>query len=128
MPPRKRAGDLTGIETQRLQKEFQEEQKEAAKRIAIMAEVTQEENQTPIDYTNGPIPVIDELAFEEEVQLESPTRTIITNTTLESVTFGRDASGSLQHFDFEEGRRYVVSLDLARHLSSKGLLWEGGYR
>ena len=126
MPPRKRAGDLTGIETQRLQKEFQEQQKEAAKRIAIMAEVKEEEDREPIDYSEGPISAVpqDDLDFEEEIKVESPTRTIIPNQTLEQVTFG---SGN--HYDFEEGRKYVVPVELARHLSSKGLLWESnGYR
>lgn len=127
MPPRKRAGDLTGIETERLQKENQAELKKRAQEISMMAEVEAEENAVPIDYSEGPITraVPDELyqRDQEEIELESPTRTIIPNTKLESVTFGAG-----KHYDFEEGRKYVVPLDLARHLESKGLLWTGGYR
>jgi len=121
MPPRKRVGDLTGIETQRLQKENQEELKKRALEIAMMNELEAEENDIPIDYSNGPISAVpqDELKFEEEIQVESPTRTITPITNLEQVTFG---SGN--HYTFEEGRKYVVPLELARHLSSKGLLWE----
>lgn len=124
MPPRKRAGDLTGIETQRLQKENAEELKKRAREISIMAEVEAEQNDIPVDYSDGPLVSVQENELlVEEVELETPTRVIIPNTTLESVTFGAQ-----NHYTFEEGRKYTVPVELARHLSSKGLLWEGGYR
>ena len=123
-PPRKRAGDMTGIETERLQKENQEELKQRAKEIAMMAEVSAEEDAVPVDYSNGPIvkPVEDDLTVLGDIELEAPTRTIIPNTTLESMTFGAG-----KHYNFEEGRKYVVPLELAKHLELKGLLWTGGY-
>jgi len=123
MPPRKRPGDMTGIETERLQKENQEALKERAKEISMMAEVQAEADSKPVDYSNGPITSVVELDVDAEIQLEEPTKTIIPLTTLEQVTFGAG-----KHYDFEEGRKYVVPVELARHLSSKGLLWEGGYR
>lgn len=124
MPPRKRAGDLTGIETERLQKENQEALKERAKEIALMAEIKEEMNEIPVDYSNGPhTSVKNDLDFEDEIELSAPTRTIIPNTTLENVTYGAG-----KHYTFNEGTKYVVPVELARHLSSKGLLWEGGYR
>lgn len=125
MPPRKRAGDLTGIETERLQKENQAELKRRAQEISMMAEVENEINDVPVDYSNGPITsvVSDDLDVDDEIALEEPTKTIIPITTLEQVTFGAG-----KHYNFEEGRKYVVPVELARHLSSKGLLWEGGYR
>lgn len=125
MPPRKRAGDLTGIETERLQKENAAELKKRAQEISLMAEVEAEINEIPIDYSNGPITSVqtDELEVDQEIQLDTPTRVIVPNTTLEQVTFGAG-----NHYTFEEGRKYTVSVELARHLSSKGLLWEGGYR
>lgn len=125
MPPRKRAGDLTGIETERLQKENQAELKRRAQEISMMAEVENEINDVPVDYSNGPITsvVSDKLDINDEIALEEPTKTIIPITTLEQVTFGAG-----KHYNFEEGRKYVVPLELARHLASKGLLWEGGYR
>lgn len=125
MPPRKRPGDLTGIETERLQKENQAALKERAKEIAMMAEVENEINDIPIDYSAGPITQVpsDELEVDKEIELEAPTRTIIPLVNLEQVTFGAG-----QHYNFEEGRKYVVPVELARHLSSKGLLWEGGFR
>jgi hypothetical protein len=124
MPPRKRAGDLTGIETERLQKENQAELKRRAQEISMMAEVENEINDVPVDYSNGPITsVVDALDVSDEIALEEPTKTIIPITTLEQVTFGAG-----KHYNFEEGRKYVVPVELARHLSSKGLLWEGGYR
>lgn len=124
MPPRKRAGDLTGLETERLQKENQEELKQRAKEIAMMAEVQADEDAVPVDYTNGPVakPVEDDLTVLPDIELEAPTRTIILNTSLESMTFGAG-----KHYTFEEGRKYTVPLDLAKHLESKGLLWTGGY-
>lgn len=124
MPPRKRAGDLTGIETERLQKENQAELKRRAQEISMMAEVENEANDVPVDYSNGPITsVVGDLDVSDEIELEEPTKTIIPITTLEQVTFGAG-----KHYNFEEGRKYVVPVELARHLSSKGLLWEGGYR
>lgn len=124
MPPRKRAGDLTGQETERLQKEHAAELKERAKEIALMAEVDAELNDIPVDYTNGPTPApVEEDDVVEEIKLESPTRVIIPNTNLEQMTFGAG-----NHYTFEEGRKYTVPIELARHLASKGLLWEGGYR
>lgn len=124
MPPRKRAGDLTGIEAERLQKENAAELKERAKEISMMAEIQAEEDSKPVDYSNGPITsFIKEVEDREEVELETPTRTIIPNTTLESVTFGAGTN-----YSFEEGRKYIVPADLAKHLASKGLLWEGRYR
>lgn len=121
MATRKRAGDLTGIETERLQKEHAEELKKRAQEIALMAEVDAEQNEIPIDYSEGPIPVKDEVV--EEIKLETPTRVIIPNVDLESVTFGAG-----NHYNFEAGKKYTVPVELARHLSTKGLLWEGGYR
>lgn len=123
MPPvRKRAGDLTGIETQRLQKENAEELKKRSLEIALMAEVEAEENSIPVDYSEGPTPIVIK-EEEEEVLLETPTRVIVPNTNLEQMTFGAG-----NHYNFEEGRKYTVPVELARHLSAKGLLWEGGYR
>jgi hypothetical protein len=125
MPPaRKRAGDLTGLETQRLQAENMAELKKRQTEIALMAEVEEEMNEIPIDYSAGPTPIVvkDEVE-EEEIFLDTPTRVIVPNTTLEQMTFGAG-----NHYTFEEGRRYTVPVALARHLSSKGLLWEGGYR
>jgi hypothetical protein len=125
MPPRKRAGDLTGLETERLVKENQAALKERAQEISMMAEVEAEANSRPVDYSQGPNTETAAAALEvaEEIKLEEPTKTIIPITTLEQMTFGAG-----QHYDFEEGRKYVVPVELARHLASKGLLWEGGYR
>jgi hypothetical protein len=125
MPPRKRPGDLTGIMTEQLQKENQAELKERAKEIALMAEVQNEINDVPVDYSAGPLTAVptDDLEVSKDIELETPTRTIIPLVTLEQVTFGAG-----KHYDFEEGHKYVVPVELARHLSSKGLLWEGGYR
>lgn len=126
MPPRKRAGDLTGLETERLVKENQAELKKRQQEISMMAEVEAEVNAQPIDYSQGPdteTVKAAELNVNDEIELVEPTKTIIPITTLEQVTFGAG-----NHYNFEEGRKYVVPVELARHLSSKGLLWEGGYR
>lgn len=123
MPPRKRAGDLTGLETERLQKEHQAELKQRAQEISMMAEVEAEQNDIPIDYSHGPLTHNPELDVEDEVELKPANQVIIPNTNLESVTFGAG-----QHFSFEEGRKYTVSRELAEHLRSKGLLWNERYR
>jgi len=121
---RKRSGDFTGQQTEKLQAEHAETLKQRAQEISLMAEVEAEENAKPVDYSKGPTPPVvkDDLEVAEEVELIEPTRTIIPNTNLESVTFGAG-----NHYSFEEGRKYVVSRELADHLSAKGLLWEARY-
>jgi hypothetical protein len=121
---RKRAGDFTGQQTEKLQQENAEALKLRAQEISLMAEVDAEENAKPVDYTHGPTPPVvkDDLEVAETVELVEPTRTIIPNTNLESVTFGAG-----NHYSFEEGRKYTVSRELADHLSSKGLIWEPRY-
>lgn len=121
---RKRSGDFTGQQTEKLQAEHAEQLKARAQEISLMADVQAEENAKPVDYTQGPTPPVerDELEVAEEVELKEPTRTIIPNTNLESVTFGAG-----NHYTFEEGRKYVVPRELADHLSSKGLIWEPRY-
>lgn len=119
---RKRPGDFTGRQTEELQAANAKELKEKAATMSLMAEIEVEENAKPVDYTNGPSPKVEELDVAQEVELLEPTRTIIPNTNLESVTFGAG-----NHYTFEEGRKYVVPRELADHLSGKGLLWEARY-
>lgn len=120
---RKRAGDFTGQQTEKLQQENAEALKARAQEISMMAEVAADENAKPVDYTKGPTPPpAVELEVAEQVELSEPTRTIIPNTNLESVTFGAG-----NHYTFEEGRKYVVPRELADHLRGKGLLWEARY-
>lgn len=123
MPPRKRVGDLTGLETQRLIAENAKELKERQKEIALMAEVEAEISDIPIDYSEGPTPIVEDEIEVQEVELETPTRTIMLNTTLESMTFGAG-----KHYSFEEGRKYTVPTALAKHLDDKGYVWHGNYR
>ena len=84
MPPRKRAGDLTGLETERLQRENQEELKKRAQEISMMAEVEAEQNAQPVHYSKGPHTETAAAALEvaDEIKLEEPTKTIIPITTL----------------------------------------------
>lgn len=120
---RKRAGDFTGRQTEELQLANAAALKERAQEISMMAEVAADENAKPVDYTNGPTPpAAVELEVTEQVELLEPTRTIVTNTNLESMTFGAG-----NHYTFEEGRKYVVPRELADHLRGKGLLWESRY-
>lgn len=118
MPPRKRSGDLTGLETQRLQAENAEALKARENELTMFNAAIAEEKANPVDYTKSPSPVVE--VETQEVVLENPTRTIMVNTGLESVTFGAG-----NHYTFEEGKRYTVSKDLADHLASKGLIHEG---
>lgn len=123
MPPRKRVGDLTGLENERLQKENMEELKKRAAEISLMAEIVAEENAEPVDYSNGPLTsVVDDLELGE-VTLDVPTRTIIPLIDIEQMTFGAG-----NYYDFEAGRKYVVTSELANHLKAKGLISESNYR
>jgi hypothetical protein len=123
MPPRKRVGDLTGLENERLQKENMEELKKRAAEISLMAEIVAEENAEPVDYSDGPLTsVVSDLELGE-VTLDVPTRTIIPLIDIEQMTFGAG-----NYYDFEAGRKYVVTSELANHLKAKGLISESNYR
>lgn len=124
MAARKSAGDFTGRTAVAQQADNKEALAKRAQEISIMAEIEAEEQAKPVDYSDGPSTKQDKDELEvHEVELEEPTRTIIPNTTLESMTFGAG-----NHYTFQEGRKYVVPADLARHLKEKGYLWEGSYR
>lgn len=123
MPPaRKRPGDMTGRIKEQLEQENAATLKERAREIALMAEVQTELEDIPVDYSGGPTPIVDEVDIKE-VELEAPTKTIMLNASLESMTFGAG-----KHYTFEEGRKYTVPTDLARRLDGLGYVWHGGYR
>lgn len=125
MPPRKRVGDLTGIETERLQKENEQELKRRAAEISMMAQLDAEEDAKPVDYSSGPLTSVADPSDLEigEVTLDVPTRTIIPLIDIEQMTFGAG-----NYYDFSAGRKYVVSSELANHMRAKGLISESNYR
>jgi hypothetical protein len=154
MPPatnrtqRKRPGDLTGVRGQQLAAEAARQKEEASRQVQTALEVEREiKINTDVDYTSRnkpvvktPVEVDGELVIED-VELENPTRRIRVNYPIEEMTFGKEVVsrgefdengnmvkapilGGLRHYEFEEGRWYVVDADLADHLAYLGYIYE----
>lgn len=139
---RKRPGDLTGVNGQRLAQERDERQaEEAAALAAAKVEDRQEALNTVVDYTQGarPVAVVEEVDTPLEPQ---PTSVRIrVNYPIEDMTFGREVVspaeydeegrltrppvlGGLNTYNFEEGVQYDVSPELAGHLKSLGYVYD----
>ena len=140
---RKRPGDLTGTQGQRLAAERDARQVEEAE--ARAAEKVQERTtalNTVVDYTHGGVQTlqrVDEVDVPDEPLPE--TMTIRVNYPIEDMTFGREVVrppvfgehgevlqpavlGGLNTYNFEEGKQYVVPRELGGHLKSLGYVYD----
>ena len=139
---RKRPGDLTGVQGQKLAAERDEAQEAAlAEAAAARTEKRAEALTTVVDYTQGGIK-------DDAVQVvdvpEEPAplfETIRVNYPIEEMTFGREVIspaeyddhgnvvkpavlGGLNRYDFEEGKQYRVPHELAAHLRGLGYVYD----
>lgn len=135
--PRKRAADYTGKLTERLQEEKKAEVLEAAQRVALVNAEAREEKNILVDYTDDVTPHEVEV---REAEVSTPYRIIRVNADIDKMTFGRivldpgdydnpDLSlrrpavmGPMRYYDFEEGRPYKVTKDVADHLNNIGYI------
>lgn len=113
----KRAADFTGRQAEKLASKHAEEQAAKAKSVAMVTAAAVKADQETVDYSAGTVEVVAEDG-ETIVEVKQRNVKVRVNTTLEQLTFGKD-----NHYDFEEGREYVVPEALAVHLEEKGLLW-----
>lgn len=152
MPPatnrtqRKRPGDLTGVRGQALSAAAAQQREEEGRQVQAALDIQREiKINTDVDYTSKvkrviqkPTEVNGDVVIEE-IEVETPTRRIRVNYPIDEMTFGREVLspgeyddrgnmvrapilGNLKNYTFEEGRWYVVDVDLAEHLAFLGYL------
>jgi hypothetical protein len=135
--PRKRAADYTGKLTEKLQEDRKAEIVEASQRIAMVNAELKEEKNSVVDYTGEP--EVREVEVRE-VEVATPYRMIRVNADINQMTFGRSVidpgdydnpdfsqrrpavMGPMKYYDFEEGRLYRVTKDIAEHLQNIGYI------
>jgi hypothetical protein len=139
---RKRPGDLTGTQGQKLAQERDEAQAQAlAEAAAAKVEDRTTALNTVVDYTKGGRPPAEVEEVDTPLEPQPTSVRIRVNYPIEDMTFGREVIspaefdeegrltkapvlGGLNTYDFEEGVQYDVSPDLARHLKSLGYVYD----
>ena len=140
---RKRPGDLTGVNGQKLAKARDEAQEEA---LAAAATAKQDDRverlSTVVDYSEGGIEQRGQYTQNPGVaEVHPTTMTVRVNYPIEEMTFGRrvledaefDAEGlmtkppvlgGLETYNFDEGVQYKVPYELGAHLKEKGYVYD----
>lgn len=142
---RKRPGDLTGVNTQRLEAERDEAaQEEADARAQAEHDDRVEKLTTVVDVSetpNGRRETPHAEVVQEEVEATPKTMLIRVNYPIEQMTFGREVVqeaeydeqgvctkaailGGMLTYDFEEGQQYRVPWALGMHLKSLGYVYD----
>ncbi|MFE9834027.1 hypothetical protein ACFYP4_02590 [Streptomyces sp. NPDC005551] len=115
MPPRKRAGDLTGIKTQELQAKHAEELAEKAGQLTMLQAAATAEKLQPVDLTGGDRAVVQE--GDVQVEVKRAKKRVKAMADVECTV------GVGNNYNLEEGRTYDLPLHVAEHLLEKGLVW-----
>lgn len=112
MPPtRKRAGDLTGIRTEELQKEHQEELVQRSKTLTTIQASNDAEKLQPVDLSGSASETVD------GVEVKRQKRRVRALADVEATI------GVGKNYVLEEGRSYDLPVHVADHLTEKGLVW-----
>lgn len=138
---RKRPGDLTGVQGQKLAQERDERQaEELAAAQAAKVEDREVALNTVVDYTHGG--VVQEVQVVEAPEEAYPaTMRVRVNYPIEDMTFGKEVIsppvfgehgevlqpavlGRLQTYNFEEGVQYDVPRELGLHLKRLGYVYD----
>jgi hypothetical protein len=115
MPPRKRAGDLTGLKTQELQAKHAEELAEKANQLTMLQAASAAEREQPVDLTGGDTEVIQD--GDAQVTVKRAKRRVRAMADVECTI------GVGNNYTLEEGRTYDLPAHVADHLLEKGLVW-----
>jgi hypothetical protein len=112
MPPtRKRAGDLTGLRTENLQKEHAEELTQRRRELTTIQAANDADRLQPVDLSG---PTSETL---EGVEVKRPKRRVRALADVDAtIGIGND-------YHLEEGRTYDLPAHVADHLTEKGLVW-----
>lgn len=112
MPPtRKRAGDLTGIRTEELQKEHEKELAEKRRTLTTIQAANDAERLQPVDLSGPTTEVV------EGVEVKREKRRVRALADVEATI------GVNNNYKLEEGRTYDLPAHVADHLEEKGLVW-----
>lgn len=140
---RKRPGDLTGVNGQKLAAERDEAQEEEARqRAADLNQEYVEKISTVVDVSETPNGRrVEPEVVESEPEVHPATMLIRLNYPIEQMTFGREVIsqpvlgehgevlqpavlGGMLTYDFEEGQQYRVPWELGAHLKSLGYVYD----
>lgn len=111
MPPRKRAGDLTGLTSEALQKQHESELAEKSRQLTMLQAANDAEKLQPVDLS-GP-----NSATIEGVEVKKAKRRVKALATVDATV------GAGNMYNLEEGRTYDLPAHVADHLEEKGLVW-----
>jgi hypothetical protein len=115
MPPRKRAGDHTGQQTQKLQAEHAEELAEKSKRLTMIQAASEVEKLQPVDLSGPSTEVVQDGDKQVEVKRSK--------MRVKAVADVECTVGVGNNYSLEEGRTYDLPAHVAEHLLEKGLVW-----
>lgn len=115
MPPRKRAGDLTGNRTSELQEKHADELKQKANRLTMLQAAAETEMQQPVDLSGPDTETVGEGDATVEVK-----RKKLRVRAMEDV---EATIGAGNNYRLEKGRTYDLPAHVAEHLLEKGLVW-----
>lgn len=118
--PRKRPADLTGKRNEDLVKKNQEELAARADELSTMQKIEAEAKKEVVDYTQRDEPVAE---AAPKVEIKDKVVEMRVNSDIDQMTFGKNPDGTLNNFDFEEGRRYKVPQAIYDHLDELGYVW-----
>lgn len=140
---RKRPGDLTGVQGQRLAAERDEAaEEESQARLAEAQQDRVEKLTTVVDYSETPTGRREQAeVVETPVEVHPTTMMIRVNYPIEQMTFGREVIvnaeyddhgvctraavlGGMLTYDFEEGQQYKVPWELGAHLKTLGYVYD----
>jgi hypothetical protein len=123
--PRKRPGDFTGRETERLETQVKQDKADREAELSLITAKKKRRRTGVVDLSQSTIPVFEEEEYDEEEDdveyVESPdaTRVITMAATLEQFTFGVGNTYEL----LEEGQQYRLPKAVADHLHRQGYVW-----
>lgn len=115
MPPRKRAGDLTGNQSQELQDKHAKELKSKQSKLTMIQQEAEEAKQEPVDLTGNSKRTTGE--GDSKVTIKNAKRRVRALADIEATI------GAGNQYNLEEGRTYDLPSDVADHLQEKGLVW-----
>lgn len=115
MPPRKRAGDLTGNKTAELQERYKEELAEKASQLTMLQAASDADKLQPIDLSGAETETVEKDGAVVEVK-RSKMRVKATADIEATIGVGN-------FYNLEEGRTYDLPTHVAEHLLEKGLVW-----
>lgn len=137
---RRRPGDLTGVRSQKL---AEERDQDRADQLAAEQRVVESEREvlrhTVVDYTQHG--VVEELLPDEPVEAHPEHMIIRVSYPIDEMTFGKEVIsdavfdehgvmtqapvlGRLQRYDFKEGVQYKVPWELGMHLRRLGYVYD----